>query len=201
MRRRQRELAIALLATTLGCGAATTVPTADITSGDDVALTTRAPRRLSADQLARSLEVATGQPWIQFEAHADTLGRPDYLHTLTEGEQISVAFLRFAEDGARATCSAAVAAERELSDPAQRPILGAVALDQPDPAARRVNLRRLVLRFLGLSITSDDDPRLATLLPLLESPIAGRQGRAPMEALRWTAVCVALATRLDFLTY
>ena len=190
-----------LFALSVGCGAAPATATTAPTSGDEVAVTARTPRRLTADQLARSLEVATGQPWLQFEPHADTLGRPDYLHTLTQGDQISVAFLRFAEDGARATCSAAVAAERDLTDPAQRPILGAVALDQPDPIVRHANLRRLVLRFLGIAVTSDDDPRLATLTPLLDAPIAGRQGRAPMEALRWTAVCVALATRLDFLTY
>ena len=198
---------VALLALVLGACGGSARTTAAETSGGETQDASEAPsvprfaRRLTADQLERSLETATGQRWPAFEQRADTLGRPDYLQTLTEGEQLSVAFLRFAEDGARATCQAAVNTERDLTDPAERPILGAIDLQAPDPAARHANLRRLVLRFLGHEAASDDDPIVAAFLPLLDEPIAGRQGRAPMEALRWYAVCVALATHLDFLTY
>jgi len=195
--------AVALLA--CGSSSASGSSSAHPTGGDQEpsapVLTARAPRRITAEQLARSLEVATGQSWQQFEARAATLGRPDYLHTLSEGEQFSVAFVRFAEEGARATCAAAVSAERDLHEPAERPILGAVRLEAPDPALRRANLRRLVLRFLGTPVTSDDDSRLSGLLPLLDAPIAGRLGAAEVEGLRWIAVCVSLATRLDFLSY
>lgn len=195
-------------ALSLACGGsapetATTLPShaSDAIEASDAPSVGRFARRLTADELERSLETATGQRWAQFEARADTLGRPDYLRTLTDGEQLSVAFLRFAEDGARATCQAAVNVERDLTDPAQRPILGSVDMQAPDPALRRANLRRLVLRFLGHAAASEDDPILAAFVPILEAPIAGRQGRAPMEALRWYAVCVALATNLEFLTY
>jgi hypothetical protein len=195
-------LGVCLISLAVACGGSTTPATAT-TSGDEAPapVVGRFARRVTADQLERSLETATGQRWPAFEQRADTLGRPDYLQTLTEGEQLSVAFLRFAEDGARATCQAAVNAERDLTDPAQRPILGNVDLQAPDPAVRHANLRRLVLRFLGHVATGDDDPIVAAFAPLLDSPIAGRQGRAPMEALRWYAVCVALATNLDFVTY
>lgn len=158
-------------------------------------------RRLTADELAASLQVTTGVAWTDYASHAATLGRPDQLHTLVEGEQISLAFMRFAEDGARATCHSAVRAERNLTDPAMRPVLGAVVLATPDPAVRTANLRRLLLRFHGTDVTSDADPRLAPYQNILDTTLGGHAAAADVELARWETVCVALATHLDFLTY
>ncbi len=158
-------------------------------------------RRLTADQLGASLLVATGQPWSRFESRAATLGRPDYYQTLTEGEQLSPAFLRFADEGARESCGAAIDLEITLTRAADRPILGGLDMAAPDMALRRANLRRLMLRFHGFDLTDDADPRLAPFLAILETTLPGSPPPAELEASRWETVCVALATHLDFLTY
>lgn len=167
----------------------------------------RAPQRLSAQQLHASLIVATGQRWAGFEDAAATLGRPDFTQTTEEGRQISVAFETLIGEGARATCRAAVAADRALPvESEERAILRGVDLDGPDASARRANLRRLILRFHGHEVVADDDPRASPWLELLDAPIdpadVGRTASAAdVEALRWEALCVGLATHPDFLTY
>lgn len=158
-------------------------------------------RRLTADQLAASLLVVTGQPWPSYESRAATLGRPDLYQTLVEGEQLSPAFLRFADEGARVSCGSAIDLEVTLTRAEQRPILGALDMAAPDVALRRANLRRLMLRFHGFDITDDADARLAPFLAILESDLPGSPPPAELEASRWETVCVALATHLDFLTY
>jgi hypothetical protein len=167
----------------------------------------RRVRRLTAEQWNASLTVATGQTWSDWDENADALGRPDFTMTTDEGEQMSVVFEQLVGDASRETCRAAVRADRMLTAGEERAILGAVDLDAPDDAARLANLRRLLLRFHGHEVTSDDDARLTPWRPLLEAPIdpADLDGAAStdadVEALRWEAVCIGLATHPDFLTY
>ena len=167
----------------------------------------RAPERLTAAQIHASLRVATGQSWADFEDAAATLGQPDYSQTTEEGRQMSVAFETLVGEAARETCAAAITADRALpaTDEA-RAILRGVDLEAPDAALRRANLRRLILRFHGHEVVADDDPRVTPWLELLDAPIepsdvGARATAADVEALRWQAVCVGLATHPDFLTY
>ncbi len=161
----------------------------------------RHARRLTADQLHASLRVTTGQEWASFDTYAASLGQADDLRILEEGEAISVPFVRFAEDGARATCGAAVAAERAMPPGPGRAILGDVALDAPDDAVRARNLERLVLRFHGQVVSDPADPRLAAWQPVLDAPGDAGMSAADAEADRWEAICIGLATHSDFLTY
>lgn len=164
-------------------------------------------RRLTAEQFAASLEVATGRAWSSFEQHAATLGRPDFVQSTEQGEQFSAVFLRIVDEAAREVCADAVRADRSAEVPANRPILGSMQLGTASESERRANLRRLLLRFHGHDVTRDDDPRLAPWLELLDAPIEpsdlGDEGATAqdVEALRWQAVCVGLVTHLDFLTY
>ena len=153
----------------------------------------RQPSRLTADQLHASLVVATGQPWPQFERYAGALGRPDYLEVTEENVQPSVGFEKLVGDAARDSCAAAVAAD--VAGTGGGIILRHADASETDRAALVANLSYLLLRFHAVRVSGDDDPRLAPFVRILESPLD-----ADMPT-RWTAVCIALVTHPDFLTY
>lgn len=152
-------------------------------------------RRLTAEQFHRSLEIATGQTWSRYQTFAAAMGRPDFGDVTEEGREISITFDKLVHDAADETCLEAVAADRT----GRTVILREAAIADRDDAAFAANLRYLYRRFLGFSITDDNDPRLAPWLTLL-------RGAAPAAtddamAARWSAVCVGLVTHPDFLTY
>ena len=161
---------------------------------------TRRVRRLTADQFYRSLVTVTGQEWSSYERYADALGRPDLAEVTDEGRDLSVTFAKLVDDASRATCRAAVLADREV--PAgEGTILRHVSASDRAPAALATNLRYLFLRFLSVELTSDDDPRLEPWMAVLTTPPA--EGEFTDRAMedRWQAVCVGLVTHPDFLTY
>lgn len=167
----------------------------------------RRVRRLTAEQWNASLTVATGQTWAGYAANADALGRPDFAQVTDEGEQMSVIFEQLVSGASRETCHAAVVADRAIAATDERAILGALELDAPDDDARLANLRRLLLRFHGHEVEADDDARITPWLDLLSAPIdpadlgTEEATEADVEALRWEAICIGLATHPDFLTY
>jgi hypothetical protein len=152
-------------------------------------------RRLSADQFARSLQVVTGQTWSRYAQFAGALGKADWSQITEEGVDIGVTFDKLVTDAARETCRRAVTA------PGQAIMRHATLADRPATAreAVRTNLKYLLLRFHGVDVTADDDPRLAPWLGILEG------GTPPATdaqmGQRWEAVCIGLATHVDFLTY
>ncbi|MBX3250858.1 MAG: hypothetical protein KF901_27010 [Myxococcales bacterium] len=156
-------------------------------------------RRLTADQLHRSLEVATGERWADYERYAGALGAPDLAEVTDEGLSPSVAFAKLVDDAARATCGAAVDADLRR-EPAARVILRHASAEDDGHAAIVENLRYLLLRFHAVSVDADDE-RLTPWLGLLSA--APREGEldAAGRALRWKAVCVGLVTHPHFLTY
>lgn len=164
----------------------------------------RRVRRLTAEQWNASLTVATGQTWSGWAANAANLGRPDFTTTTEEGEQLSVVFEQLTLAAARETCADAVEADREGGVGV---ILGALELDAADEEAQLENLRRLLLRFHGHHVEHDDDARLAPWRSILDAPMdpADLEGEAStpadVEALKWEAICIGLATHSDFLTY
>ena len=143
----------------------------------------RSVARLSADQLYRALEVATGQRWAQFDKYAATLGKPDFAEVTEEGSAFSVTFDKFAHDAARDTCRAALDAD-----------LGAAAdatiLSEP-----------VLLRFLAIEVEADDERLEPWMHLLMAPPPEGEELSDELMAERWWAVCVGLATHPDFLSY
>jgi hypothetical protein len=166
---------------------------------------TKRIRRLTADQLFASLEVATGQRWDDQEQFAATLGRPDFAEVTVEGREMSVGFAKLAGDAARETCRRAVEQDRNTADAAARTILRRIgSTEQLDPFDPSVgdNLRYLLLRFHGVYATDDDDRRLQPWFTLLQDGLSATdEGRFAEAEDRWIAVCTGLALHPDFLTY
>jgi len=155
-------------------------------------------RRLSAEQFHRSLQVATGQSWSDFERFAGALGRPDLFEVTEEGLETNVTFEKLVEDAARATCAEAVAADRAgAEEPA---ILRFADETSRDAASIDANLRYLMLRFHTVNVTDDADPRLTPWRDVLVWG-AGDTPTDDQMAERWAAVCVGLVTHPDFLSY
>jgi hypothetical protein len=189
------------------------LPEEALSSGDRVG---RAPRRLSVDQLRASLLAATGFTWVasrrvsdsdaesgfrklpdadMLEALAPTLGRADYATTTSDSVDPAVTFSKLAGDAARAACRASIQAD--LATNGERRILHDVKPRDTlasQEAAVRANLSYLALRFWGRTI-APRDPELAALLTLFDRASVAR----PEEG--WRAVCIAMATDPQFLTY
>jgi hypothetical protein len=158
------------------------------------------------------------------EALAATLGRADFVTTTKESIDPAATFTKLAEDAARMACRASVRADLGL------PALGPVpAGEHPPPVAssrrilRRVepkdtlrtrpdaikeNLAYLVLRFWGRRVEAHD-PQLAPLVTLFDrassappsTDAVGTVRQAATAADGWRAVCIAMATDPQFLTY
>ncbi len=157
----------------------------------------RAIRRMTADQYVRSLELATTQRWEGFDAYSAAMGKANFSEITEHDRNLSVTFEKFANDAAIATCRAAVAID---ADEQAEVILRHVTLESLDEAAVRANVQYLVLRFLADEVPLDD-PRVDVWAQLVLAPLG--PDLDPREALqeRWAAVCVGLATHVDFITY
>lgn len=160
----------------------------------------RQVQRLTAEQVRRSLEVATGQPWESFDDFSGALGRPDLTEVTEEGRALNSTFVKIVEDAARVSCDGAIEADAER-EPAERVILRHVTEQEEDAEKMAENVRYLMLRFWSLDVSPQDE-RLAPWLTLLTAP--DEQGNAPdaqVRKERWSLVCVGLATHPNFLTY
>jgi hypothetical protein len=187
-----------------------------IASADHVG---RAPRRLNVDQLRAALLVATGFTWVasrrvsdpesptgftnlpdadMLDALASTLGRADYATTTTESVDPAVTFSKLAGDAARASCRASVRADASSPAIESHRILRFVTpkdTAQTNAAAVRANLAYLALRFWGRTV----DPKSSDLEALVL--LFDRAARAAGTEEGWRAVCIAMATDPQFLTY
>ncbi|HVV83618.1 MAG TPA: hypothetical protein VHE35_11145 [Kofleriaceae bacterium] len=196
------RLCIALVTACAACAAAACgndgarPPDRDPTTPTDLAPGRRI-KRLTADQFARSLQVATGQTWSRYATYAGALGKADWSEITEEGVDIGVTFDKLVTDAARETCGRAVNATDQAI------LRYATAADRPgvDGADAKIlaNLKYLMLRFLGEDISADDDPRLAPWLGLLHGGTPPATDAAMRQ--RWVAVCIGLVTHPDFLTY
>lgn len=157
----------------------------------------RRVRRLSAEQFARSLQIATGQSWSRYQTYAETLGRPDFGELTDQGLELSVTFDKLVHDAAREACGRAVDLDRTSGSTVI--LRDARPADRGDRAKYIANLKYLMMRFLGVAIDADDDPRLTPWLTLLDGePVPTTD---VTMATRWKAVCIGLVTHPDFLTY
>lgn len=191
----------------------------------------RAPRRLSVEQLRESLHVATGHIWVarrrisdpdapggttidpqadMLEALAATLGRADYVTTTSNTLDPSVTFAKLASDAARSACRAGVEDDLRRAPGERRLIVHVQPTDTLTSNAMGVrrNLAYLALRFWGRQLDPSDselDP-LVTLFERASTAPAARDRNGTMRpagtpADGWRAVCIAMATDPQFLTY
>ncbi|MFO0723281.1 MAG: hypothetical protein U1E65_05840 [Myxococcota bacterium] len=156
----------------------------------DLAVLSRGTRRLSVDQLERSLDAIGQLPpgTVKLpESLALTLGRPDYLQVTDETLDPSPLFMKFMMDLGGIFCGNVID-----SDP-QRPEDQRVLTRFSD---KTQNLRYLVLRFTGIEGAAADSyvQRLGTVFDQARLGVKG-------DAAGWQGVCVALFTSPEFLLY
>ncbi|HWL88029.1 MAG TPA: hypothetical protein VNO21_19635 [Polyangiaceae bacterium] len=179
----------------------------------------RAARRLSVDQLRASLLAATGHTWVasrrvsdpdspsgvtqipdadMLEALAATLGRPDYVTSTNESIDPAVTFAKLANDAARSACRTSVNADLAAGNQEKHILRYVTARDTlaSNPTAIHRNFSYLALRFWGRQIQpeSTELDALARLFGKVSAP-PGTTSEA------WRAVCIAMATDPQFLTY
>lgn len=161
----------------------------------------RALRRMTAAQFNRSLTVATGQEWEDFDRYASALGAADFAEVTEEGTEFNVTFEKLVEDAARETCRAAVAADiaREVGE--ENVILRHASVESREEAEYVSNLSYLFMRFLGQPVLAGDS-RMTPWLGLLNAPPEPETDLDDTTLrARWTAVCVGLVTHPDFVAY
>lgn len=158
------------------------------TSGLDVL--SRGPRRMSVDQLARSIEafggLAPGSVVIPRDL-ALALGQPDYLQTTEENLEPTPLFMKFMMD-----LGALICADLATGD-AARPRDERVFTRYSD---LQDNLRHAVLVTTGI----EGDDATAYVERLRRVYDVGRQG-ARGDISGYEAVCIALITSAEFLLY
>lgn len=179
----------------------TPVPTRDRGSGrlDPRGLRSgREARRLSVDQLRRSLPVLFGTTWTttirgrsvsMFDALSRTLGEADYIQVTESATEPSPLFAKFMDDMAGQVCAEAVRADAGRREGERR----VVAF--PDDVLRTLRHLRLVLHAIHVPDGSSEG--LESLAELHAGVIA--DGGSPNEA--WTAVCVAMLTAPEMMAY
>jgi hypothetical protein len=172
----------------------------------------RSPRRITVNQLARSIEVAVGRPWTQLDSLAPSLGRADYALVNIESTEPNLVFAKFLEDGAREVCVTQAAAEVNLTDPAARVLTrtlpsGAVAdLRKLTDAQVRAMLVYQSTRFWGAPLQGEELTRWVTFFTQAAArvevmPLTSGQTRAQARSQGLAVVCIALMTDSRFLTY
>jgi hypothetical protein len=162
----------------------------------------RSPRRITADQLGRSIEVAVGRPWTQLRDLAASLGKPDYASSTSEATEPNLVFAKFLEDGAREVCLAQATAEIRLTDPQQRvlsrTIPGTVGdLTRLTPAQVNALLEEQSLRFWGTPLQGEELARWAGFFNRAATVAESKRKREQAFA----ALCIALLTDERFFTY
>ncbi|MBL8952017.1 MAG: hypothetical protein JNK82_14635 [Myxococcaceae bacterium] len=156
----------------------------------DLAIGSRGPRRMSVDQIERSLDEIGGLPAGSIKLPADlavTLGRPDYKRVNEEQLQPTPLFMKFMLDITGFYCPSL--AQFEATRPAAERIYTRFAtVDE--------NIRFMLLRFTGIE-GADADPYVVRLKAAYDTgsqsttvPLAGYQ-----------AVCASLFTSPEFLLY
>ena len=169
----------------------------------------RAPRRITVNQLARSIEVAVGRPWRQLDSLAPSLGRADYALVNQENTEPNLVFAKFLEDGAREMCLAQADAEVKLATPSAR------VLSRTLPAGAVGDLRKLTdtqvrellvyqsTRFWGSPLEGEELTRWVGFFTQAAArvEVMPAQDRALARGQALAAVCIAMMTDSRFLTF
>ena len=158
---------------------------------ESLRVASRAPRRLSVDELERTWEAIGELPAgsVQIpENLARSLGEPDWMSVTEPNLEPSPLFMKFMVDLGSILCRNLIEADR-FRRPADRVILRSDEVD--------ANIRQLILRFWGVDAEVDDDPDVGRLRAVFDEASA-----ATAEPLAgWMAVCLALSTAPEFVLY
>jgi len=162
----------------------------------------RSPRRITVNQLGRSIEVAVGRPWTQLEGRATSMGRADYALVNVESTEPNLVFAKFLEDGAREVCLNQANDEVRAVVPRvltrTLPGTGAVGnlRNLTDPQVREL-LVYLSTRFWGAPLEGEELTRWAGFF----TKAAVRAETINQRHQAVAAVCIAMMTDSRFLTY
>jgi hypothetical protein len=188
----------------------------------------RAPRRLNVNQLRAALENAIGMSWRQratilsadyaagsyVDENADmltllarTLGQPDYNAFTQESIDPTAVFSKLVGDGVRKACRDGLTRDAGLGRD-QRILVRYAEIGDTvasNPMGVRQNIAYLALRFWARPLRPED----AAVTPLFDLFRVASTAPADMAASipagtpidGWRAVCIALATDPQFLTY
>ena len=178
--------------TVVGPGTVTPNPTPTEAAG-------QIARRLTVDQLRRSIPALfDGITWTfdsragrvnAFDTLAQTLGEADYLQVTYENTEPSAMFAKFMDDMAGDVCGKAVT--RDESAPADQRIIAPYAEDVYR------NLRFLRLKLHGIYVPDASEEGLQDLAQLHNDVLAETNS----ITAAWYAVCVAMLTAPEFLSY
>lgn len=162
----------------------------------------RSPRRITVNQLGRSIEVAVGRPWSQLDTLAASMGRADYALVNIESTEANLVFAKFLEDGAREVCMNQATAELKLTSPADRvltrTIPGALGdLRKLSDAQVRELLVYLSTRFWGSPLEGEELTRWVGFF----TQAAARAETISKRDQALAVVCIGLMTDSRFLTY
>jgi len=162
----------------------------------------RAPRRLTVDQLDRSITTAVGRRWTGIDAVAATLGKPDYAMSVTEAIDPTLVFAKFLEDGAREVCVAQAQADIAATTAANRILANGLPdninnLTTLTPAQIKANLTYLSLRFWGEPLQGAELDAWAALF----TQLAARAQSINKRDQAFSATCIALITDPRFMSY
>jgi hypothetical protein len=199
-------------------------PNTDVNPTDhpplDAPITSAGNRRLSVEQLRRSLPVVfgndeSGSPitWKigsknGLDDNSDTLGEADYINTTEDNLEPSPLYLKFVDDAARDVCNRRLTADLAEADGDKRVLYAKVQTTDTSASAGSAvdaNLRHLALRFWGVKLADSDTTSTAGLHQLFDKAVeSAAAGKTPTEAHvkeGWRAVCVALVTAPEFHIY
>jgi hypothetical protein len=153
-------------------------------------IASRGSRRLSVEQIERSLEQIGDLPrgTVSFDrTMALSLGEPDYVRVTEESLETSPLFAKFMMDIAAFSCQGL--AEADAKRPASQRVLTRFAdVDE--------NLRFLLLRFTGI-----EGELAKTYLPRLREVHAKAAQHKTRPNAGWEGVCMALVCSPEFLLY
>ena len=173
-----------------------TLNTSDAGVGRIVPRTGRSAQRLSVDQLRRSVEsLFDGIHWLVgkrdgFEVFSSTLGEADYIDTTQDSREVSSLFMKFIDDMAGNVCGQAIARDLTLLDTSSTSFVRF-----PKDVER--SLRFALLKFHAIAASPDDRQAVAPLRTLFDAALKETES----SAQAWEAVCFAVLTAPEFLTY
>jgi hypothetical protein len=187
------------------------IQTPDVTedTSEPTPLPGRQPRRMSIEQLQRSIPIVTGGlEWVEdfgegelnmLTILAPTLGAPDYLLVTEENLEPSLIIAKFIQDASHRICTKWV--ERDKARPASERTL--VIHDDwysVDEETVKTNIRALLFRFFAKAVDAQDDLAVQDLYELfgaaaLNAPLANKADDG------WLAVCLALMSDPEFILY
>jgi hypothetical protein len=157
---------------------------------DALSVLSRGPRRMSVEQLERSVETIIGLPEGVFNLDrtlALTLGEPDYLTVTEESLEPTPLYMKFMMDLGAYVC------QQTLQFDPQRPVEERTLTRFTDA---QENIRYILLRFTGIE-GSAADPYVERLSRVYEAGRSGPNG----DLSGWEAVCISVFTSPEFLLY